>query len=102
MTEPRFKIGDQVVVLDGSGIKDYIGGFIPDMRRYVGNTHTVIDVFEERPPAMYSYRLANCQDYFFDERGLAVLVLSPEEELNSSPYMDDIFNMYNTLNGCEP
>lgn len=64
----KFKKGNKVKVLDGSEIKDYTGNFIEEMKKYVGSTRTIRDVFKYGgKPA---YKLDNCL-YTFDERGLA-------------------------------
>lgn len=40
----KFEVGDKVRVLDGSEINGYAGGWIPDMKEYVGKVSTIKQV----------------------------------------------------------
>lgn len=60
----KFKVGDQVRVLDGSKIEDYVPGWVIGMEKYVGNVYTVACI---RPTG--AYQLKNIP-YVYDERGL--------------------------------
>lgn len=60
----RFKVGDRVRVLDGSGIEDYAGGWVSPMVEYVGNVYTVVQI---RPNGGYGLKDI---PFIYDERGL--------------------------------
>lgn len=60
----KFKVGDRVRVLDGSGIEDYAGSWVHDMQEYVGNVYTIAKI-----QSSGSYRLKEIP-FVFDERGL--------------------------------
>lgn len=69
MKESKFKVGDKVVIKDGSNIKHYEGGWIKDMAEYIGRTCTISFV-ADRENGDYAYRMKEI-DYTWDERGLA-------------------------------
>lgn len=60
----KFKVGDQVRVLDGSKIEGYAGTWVPDMQEYVGNVYTIAKIHPSG-----SYRLKDIP-FVYDERGL--------------------------------
>ena len=68
----KFEVGDKVRVLDGSEIKGYAGGWIPDLKEYVGKVSTIKQVcagFTDKE----GYTLdgfGNPRNYIFDGRGL--------------------------------
>lgn len=64
----KFKAGDRVRILDGSKIKNYAGGWIPKMGRYVGEVHEISNV-EHLSSDSTNYRLEGVA-YVWDERGL--------------------------------
>lgn len=64
----KFKAGDRVRILDGSKIKNYAGGWIPKMGRYVGEIHEISNV-EHLSSDSTNYRLEDIA-YVWDERGL--------------------------------
>lgn len=68
MSKPKFKVGDKVVILDGNSIKDYTGGWVPDMGTYVGRTATIecVNGFYGEVP----FYLFKEFGYRWDERGL--------------------------------
>ena len=72
MKEPKYKVGDWVVVLDGSNIPDYVCGWTRAMALHVGKRYKVFQVQTE--PNFIGYKLGGTF-YTFDERGL-----SPAEE----------------------
>lgn len=64
----KFKVGDKVRILDGSKIKNYAGGWIPKMGRYVGEVHKVANVVHfPSGSIMYIFKGVT---YGWDERGL--------------------------------
>lgn len=68
----KFEVGDKVRVLDGSNIEGYAGGWIPDLKEYVGKVSTIKQVcagFTDKE----GYTLdgfGNPGNYIFDGRGL--------------------------------
>jgi len=66
----KFKVGDRVRVLDGSGIEGYTGGWSPGMKEYVGKVATVRKVEVDEFIGREGYRLGDCGGYLYDERGL--------------------------------
>lgn len=60
----KFKVGDRVRVLDGSGIEDYAGGWVSLMGEYVGNVYTVAQI---RPNGGYCLKDI---PFIYDERRL--------------------------------
>lgn len=69
MAKAKFKVGDKVIVLDGKGIDDYTGGFVGEMKKYIGNEYTVNAILEHQEGKI-GYRLAGASAFVFDERGL--------------------------------
>jgi hypothetical protein len=72
MSMSKFNAGDKVKILDGSKIKNYIGGWAIPMELYVGQTATVRSVHYDWVRGWY-YRLeltGLCRDCKWDERGL--------------------------------
>lgn len=73
MSMSKFNVGDKVKILDGSKIKDYIGGWVdPGMNMYVGQTAIVRSVHYD-PARGWWYRLklpGFCSGCKWDERGL--------------------------------
>lgn len=67
-TNPKFKVGDRVKVLDGTSIPDYIGSWTHDMQWYVGREKTISQVLHTRRGRCYYY-LEGCV-FSWDERGL--------------------------------
>ena len=63
----KFKVGDKVRILDGSKIKNYAGGWITKMGRYVGEIHEVSNVIHLSSDSRYILEGVN---YVWDERGL--------------------------------
>lgn len=82
----KFNVGDKVIVLDGSNIKDYTGGFCEDMCNFVGNIYTVEHV-EDCGGGAIGYELDELC-YTFDERGLELV--KPEEEIILRRYGNEI------------
>lgn len=72
MKEKKFKVGDKVIIKDGSKIKNYEGGWIKDMSEYIGRTCTISHVCcYNACTDTYGYRMKEI-DYTWDERGLAL------------------------------
>ena len=71
MSKPKFKVGDKVRILDGSKIKNYIGGWADGMKRFIGEIVTIKSV-TRHSPAPNSYRLEE-HLYTWDERGLELV-----------------------------
>lgn len=69
MAKAKFNVGDRVMVLDGKGIDDYTGGFVGEMKKYIGNEYTVNAILK-RPEGKIGYRLTWASTFVFDERGL--------------------------------
>ena len=70
MKEAKFKVGDKVIIKDGSKIKDYRGGWIKAMKDEVGKVCTIS--FVANPTEFYDsfgYRMKEI-DFTWDERGL--------------------------------
>lgn len=75
----KYKIGDEVKILDGSNIKDYTGGWV--MSEDVGKTATIsaiVDYYTNRT----AYKL-NGMPCSFDERGLGLVKESKNKECNT-------------------
>ena len=67
----KFKIGDKVIVLDGSNIKNYTGGWSQYMNKYVGKVYTIIGLYEYES-GRKAYGVEN-SFLMFDERGLKLV-----------------------------
>lgn len=67
MSKPKFKVGDKVRILDGSKIKNYIGGWADGMERFIGEIVTIQSVFQ-RSSMSNSYHIKE-HLYTWDERG---------------------------------
>lgn len=65
----KFKVGDRVRVLDGSKIRKYRGGWVTEMRKYVGGVYTICEVRHGAETAN-GYYLKDGGGYIYDERGL--------------------------------
>ena len=68
----KFKVGDEVRILDGSKIRGYRGNFVDRMKDYIGETATIRDVDGHEPIGYY----LKGYPYIWDERGLELA--SPE------------------------
>ncbi len=66
----KFKVGDKVKILDGSGINNYSGGWNDYMSEQIGKISEVIEVLELMFPDKVAYRLKDLY-CFWDERGLS-------------------------------
>ncbi len=73
---PKYKIGDKVIVIDGSDIDDYTGGFIHNMEEWVGRVVTIGD-FTEYSDGKIGYSVEEC-GWTFDERGLKDVIYDDE------------------------
>lgn len=71
MSKPKFKVGDKVRILDGSKIKNYIGGWTGGMKRHIGEIVTIRSVFQHSP-ICNSYYLEE-HSFSWDERGLELV-----------------------------
>lgn len=65
----KFKVGDRVRVLDGSKIRNYIGGWVCGMDDHIGKVHTICEV-GRKTSAANGYYLKDGGGYVYDERGL--------------------------------
>ena len=63
----KFKVGDKVRILDGSKIEKYVGGWIDEMKMYVGDIDIIEYSFDHNGKTVY--RLEH-HAYSWDERGL--------------------------------
>lgn len=81
MKESKFKVGEKVIIKDGSKIKDYQGGWIKDMADYIGRKCTISFV-SHRHDGSFAYRMKEF-DYTWDERGLepadGTIIISKKE-----------------------
>lgn len=73
---PKYEIGQKVIVIDGSDIDDYTGGFVKDMEEYVGSVVT-IENFTEYSDGKIAYNVEECR-WTFDERGLKDVIYDDE------------------------
>lgn len=64
----KFKVGDKVRILDGSGIEDYAMGWAEGMKRCVGEVGNVMNAADNPP----RYRITGFP-YSWDERGLELV-----------------------------
>ena len=79
----KIEAGDLVRVLDGSGIKDYCGGWTPRMKEYVGRILEVNRVVNELGWKGRGVKLEYGGDYTWDTRGLELVTkckAQPEPE----------------------
>ena len=65
----KFKVGDNVRILDGSKIKDYTGGWCGSLKRYTGRNSTVIAMMDFADGRV-GYKLYGTNNFTFDERSL--------------------------------
>ena len=65
----KFKMGDKVRILDGSGIKDYIGGWTSHMVMHVGEIAKITGTIVDKADGRIGYKLQG-NVYTWDERGL--------------------------------
>lgn len=64
----KFKVGDEVIIQDGSKIPRYYGGWVDGMMYYVGKKAKITRVFEF--PWGTGYMLEGADIFKYDERGL--------------------------------
>ena len=64
----KFKVGDEVIIQDGSKIPGYYGGWVDDMMQYVGKKAKITAVLEGC--LRTGYKLADAGRFTYDERGL--------------------------------
>lgn len=72
----KYEIGQKVIVIDGSDIDDYTGGFVHDMEEWVGRVVTIGD-FTEYGDGKIGYSVEECV-WTFDERGLKDVIYDDE------------------------
>ena len=73
MSKPKFKVGDKVRILDGSKIKNYIGGWTGGMKRHIGEIATIKSITKCWGTPDYCYCLEEFSYYIWDERGLELV-----------------------------
>ena len=80
MSKAKFKVGDKVKILDGTGISDYTGGWNRlDMTAFVGQVAEVRGVREFKTTGNVGYSLKGNR-YLWDERGLQpVAAMTPRK-----------------------
>ena len=71
MSKPKFKVGDKVRILDGSKIKSYIGGWVDNMKRHIGEIATIKSLCLSHG-SQNGYCLKEFT-YSWDERGLELV-----------------------------
>ena len=71
----KFKVGDKVRILDGNNIEDYIGTFVPDMEKFIGEVDTIRKI-EESWLGIGYYLEHNT--WIWDERGLELVAKNNE------------------------
>lgn len=76
----KFKVGDRVKILDGEHIPNYISGWVPAMKRFVGE-ETQVYAVDYVIPEGYMYKLSDAPGYNFDERGLELVQDNQDEIL---------------------
>lgn len=74
---PKYKIGDKVIVIDGSDIDDYTSGFVKDMEEWVGRVVTIEGFDDVYGNGKIGYSVEEC-GWIFDERGLKDVVYDDE------------------------
>ena len=73
----KFKVGDRVRILDGSGIKKYTGGWVSSMNLNIGKIAKISSI--EKRKGMPCYQLGDfnyaklTRDCVYDERGLELI-----------------------------
>ena len=77
MRKAKFKKGDTVKLLDGSGIQSYAGMWVTNMRKYIGTETTIEHVQYDKYVNTFRYMVAN-NDYMWDERGLEAVESKPD------------------------
>ena len=65
----KFKVGDRVRILDGSKIKNYVGGWYKFMEGYVDTITTISSVYRPRSGKI-GYKCHDAGGYILDGRGL--------------------------------
>lgn len=74
---PKYEIGQKVIVIDGSDIDDYTGGFVNDMKEWVGRVATIESVTDDWGDGKIGYSVEEC-GWTFDERGLKDVIYDDE------------------------
>lgn len=69
MRKPKFKVGDKIKLLDGSGIPNYSGMFSPGMNLFVGTTSVINDIVYDKYKNVFRYYV-DSNEYCWDERGV--------------------------------
>ena len=72
MSNPKFKEGQKVRVLDGSKITRYTGGWADSMHKYVGEVFRIREVVKENDGRI-GYRINDGGGFKYDERGLEIV-----------------------------
>lgn len=73
----KYEIGQKVIVIDGSDIDDYTGGFVKDMEEWVGRVVTIEGFVDGYGNGKIGYTVEECE-WTFDERGLKDVVYDDE------------------------
>lgn len=95
----KYKVGDEVRILDGSNIKDYIGKWVSEgMEKYVDRMATISKIISDDIDGV-SYRLQDIC-FTFDERGLELIEKENGTMKVKNTYMPEIINYtYNSETG---
>ena len=95
----KYKVGDEVRILDGSNIKDYIGKWVSEsMEKYVDRMATISRIISDDIDGV-SYRLQDIC-FTFDERGLELIEKENGTMKVKNTYMPEIINYtYNSETG---
>jgi hypothetical protein len=96
MRKPKFKVGDKIKLLDGSGIPNYSGMFAPGMKPFVDTTDVICHVMYDRYNNVFRYAVED-NDYWWDERGVElapkadwkVLILPVDDEVTEGRLIVD-------------
>lgn len=67
--EPKFREGEQVRILDGSYIEDYIDGWVPEMKDDLYRVVTITDCEYDERTGRYAYQVEEVV-WTLDEKGL--------------------------------
>jgi hypothetical protein len=88
MRKPKFKVGDKVRLLDGSGIPNYSGIFTSGMKPFVGTTSVINDIVYDNYKNVFRYHVEG-NGYWWDERGVE-LAPKPDWKVLILPVDDEV------------
>lgn len=77
MSKAKFKVGDKVRILDGSKIERFTGGFVNNMKQYIGRVTTIKQIIKKYCCSDRVGYVMNDIPYIWDERGLELVIERP-------------------------